>query len=247
MLWAHSHGGNVLALVTNLLAADRDTRKAFFDAARVFYRPWLVKESRHAGLGPCRTIARNRSPCPTVAARYRDLRHADSLRLGQRGLQPIVALCESPPVATTARSSHASSAAAACTCSRRRTATTFIRLGIAGTNVIPVPLAVRTFLADRRLHEVLQSDVSWRDLLLNFARGQRSPRRRPDPCLVDYHDAGLEVLAPPVGPRGLHAAVLAAVSRRGSLAAILLSRAGCVSTLHRRSPTAGDLRPPLTL
>ncbi len=38
LLWAHSHGGSVLALTTNLLAADRAGRQAFFDAARAHYR-----------------------------------------------------------------------------------------------------------------------------------------------------------------------------------------------------------------
>ncbi|HND51325.1 MAG TPA: hypothetical protein PLV92_02970 [Pirellulaceae bacterium] len=34
VVWGHSHGGNVLALLTNLLGADVETRQRFFTAAR---------------------------------------------------------------------------------------------------------------------------------------------------------------------------------------------------------------------
>lgn len=37
LLVGHSHGGNVLALLTNLIASDRETRCAFFKAARSYY------------------------------------------------------------------------------------------------------------------------------------------------------------------------------------------------------------------
>jgi hypothetical protein len=38
LIWAHSHGGNVLALATNLLGGDVETRRAFFEAARPFFQ-----------------------------------------------------------------------------------------------------------------------------------------------------------------------------------------------------------------
>ncbi len=41
LIWAHSHGGNLLALLTNLLAADAETRGRVFRAARCYYR-WPV-------------------------------------------------------------------------------------------------------------------------------------------------------------------------------------------------------------
>ncbi|MBA4016384.1 MAG: hypothetical protein C0483_04275 [Pirellula sp.] len=41
LLWTHSHGGNVAALVTHLLAGPREAVAAFFDAARCYFRsPW---------------------------------------------------------------------------------------------------------------------------------------------------------------------------------------------------------------
>ena len=41
LVWAHSHGGNVLALVTNLLRATSALRRRFFQAARAHDRPLL--------------------------------------------------------------------------------------------------------------------------------------------------------------------------------------------------------------
>ncbi len=38
LVWAHGHAGNVLALVTHLLAHDREAAEAFFAAAEVYYR-----------------------------------------------------------------------------------------------------------------------------------------------------------------------------------------------------------------
>jgi len=38
LFWGHSHGGNVFALLSNLLTADAKTREAFFTAASPYYR-----------------------------------------------------------------------------------------------------------------------------------------------------------------------------------------------------------------
>jgi hypothetical protein len=38
LVWGHSHGGNVLALASNLLGGDAGARREFFDAAQSFYR-----------------------------------------------------------------------------------------------------------------------------------------------------------------------------------------------------------------
>ncbi len=42
LVWCHSHGGNVLALVTNLLRAPPAARQAFFQACRWYYRDPLT-------------------------------------------------------------------------------------------------------------------------------------------------------------------------------------------------------------
>lgn len=40
LVWGHSHAGNVMALVTNLLTVDEPTRRAFFDALRPYDARW---------------------------------------------------------------------------------------------------------------------------------------------------------------------------------------------------------------
>lgn len=37
LMWGHSHGGNVFALLTNLLGSEREARRDFFDRARCFF------------------------------------------------------------------------------------------------------------------------------------------------------------------------------------------------------------------
>lgn len=45
LLWGHSHGGNLLALATNLLAADDATRARFFEALEPNERRWTSGEA----------------------------------------------------------------------------------------------------------------------------------------------------------------------------------------------------------
>jgi hypothetical protein len=188
LLWAHSHGGNLLALVTNLLAADRDTRKAFFDAARVFYTPWLTKKADMPAWARVEELLETdtrvrRLPLDIVT-------FGTPIRYGwdNRGYSHLLHFVNHRPSPHLPhhRTHHPLRLLHMCSATH---GDYVHQIGIAGTNVAPLPLAVRTFLADRRLHEVLQSDVSWRELLLNLARGQRIPDEGPT-LLVDYHDAG---------------------------------------------------------
>ena len=41
LLWGHSHAGNLFALLSNLLVAERRERRVFFQAARCFYQSTL--------------------------------------------------------------------------------------------------------------------------------------------------------------------------------------------------------------
>ncbi len=188
MLWGHSHGGNVLALMTNLLAANRETRRQFFDAARVFYTPWLRQDPDMPVWQQVEELLESdhsvrRLPLDIVTfgtpirygwesggysnllhfVNHRRSRHLPSHRT-HHPLRPL----------------HFFSALHG----------DYIhQIGIAGTNMIPVPLALRTFLADRRLHALLQSEVSWYRLLKRYAHGQRVHHEGPT-LLVDYDDGG---------------------------------------------------------
>jgi hypothetical protein len=188
MLWAHSHGGNVLALLTNLLAASCEVRKLFFDAARVFYMPWLTKRAdmptwAHVEKLLATDARVRRLPLDIVtfgtpirygwdSRGYRNLlhfvNHRSAAKLPQHRTYPPSRLFDMLSA---------------------RHGDYVHQIGIAGTNMMPLPLAVRTYLADRRLRRVLQGDVTWQDLWKNFGHGQRVPDEGPT-LLVDYHDAG---------------------------------------------------------
>jgi hypothetical protein len=63
------------------------------------------------------------------------------------------------------------------------------QIGIAGSNFIFNPLAIRTLLADRRLHRLLQKDGPGGWLLSRMAPGQRVATEGIT-LLVDYGDTG---------------------------------------------------------
>jgi hypothetical protein len=61
------------------------------------------------------------------------------------------------------------------------------QVGIAGTNFAPLPLAVRTFVADRRLGRLLQRDLPREWLRTRLRRGVRV-HDEGQTLLVDYDD-----------------------------------------------------------
>jgi hypothetical protein len=187
MLWGHSHGGNLLALVTNLLAADAEHRQRFFDAARVFYRPWLVDQTDMPAWERTEQLLATEHPVKQLRleivtfgtpirygwdtggyhkllhfVNHRPTRHVDEHQT-THPLRPLHIL----------QASHGDYVH---------------QFGIAGTNLIPAPLAVRTFLADRRLNALLQPDVSWMHLFGNYWHAQRVPHEGKT-LLVDYRDS----------------------------------------------------------
>jgi hypothetical protein len=188
MLWAHSHGGNLLAIVTNLLAANHEVRKLFFDAARVFYTPWLTKRADMPAWVHVEklleTDARVRRLPLDIVTYGTPIRYGWDSR-GYGNLLHFVnhRASERLPEHRTHPPSRLLDAFSA------KHGDYVHQVGIAGTNVMPLPLAVRTYLADQRLRYVLQSDATWQDLWKNFAHGQRVPDEGPT-LLVDYHDAG---------------------------------------------------------
>lgn len=187
MLWGHSHGGNSLAIATNLLAADEDHRKSFFHAARDFYRPWLTSQTDMPAWERVEKVLATEHPVKQLrlevvtfgtpirygweSGGYHKLLHIVNHRPAQHldehqmphPLRPLHIL----------KASHGDYVH---------------QFGIAGTNLIPVPLAVRTFLADWRLGSLLQPDVSWRHLIGNYGHAQRVPHEGKT-LLVDYQDS----------------------------------------------------------
>ena len=185
LLWAHSHGGNVLALITNLLGGDLASRREFFDAARPFYRnranrsafpAWQrVEEILLAGGNPLGNIALDLVTFGTPirygweTAGYTKLLHFDNhrpLSAGGDWLAPYP-----PPLFRVLTAS----------------AGDFVQqIGIAGSGFPPNPIAWRTFAANRRLRRLVARDAPYW-LLTNLKAGARVPDEGPT-LLVDYAD-----------------------------------------------------------
>ncbi len=188
MLWGHSHGGNVLALVTNLIAADPTKRQEFFEAARVFYQPWLRNEPDM----PCwqRVEKLLETDHPVRRLPLDIVTFGTPIRYGweSRGYRNLLHFVNHRPSGSLPthrthfplRPWHFLTA---------RHGDYIHQLGIAGTNMMPVPLAVRTFIADCRLQSVLQNGVTWFRLLRRYALGQRI-HQEGHTLLVNYNDQG---------------------------------------------------------
>ena len=182
LLWGHSHGGNVLALTTNLLGAEESQVREFFRAARAYYQwPILgttdlpiwgdVQQRLAAGRESWRhrqlDIVTFGTPVryawhPAGHSRLLHVIHHRELP-GEGPPPPLF-----PPTLDDLR--HAARGDAV------------QLLGIAGTNFTPAWWSWRAGWADRRLNQFLQPGLKKRDLV----RRLRSCRRA--------HDAGENVL-----------------------------------------------------
>ena len=185
LLWGHSHAGNVFALMTNLLAADQVSRNRFFNAARIYYR-WPLMG--HVDVPRWRRVRRRfdqrHDPIGVVpfdlvtfgtpirygwdTAGYAQLLHFIFHRLTE-GLPYY----QAPFPPTPARLLNATNG-------------DYVQqFGVAGTNLMPSPLAWRSWLADVRLHRLLQPNLHDSDLLERLQTGARIPAEGTT-LLVDY-------------------------------------------------------------
>lgn len=185
LLICHSHGGNVAALVTNLLICDCDARQEFFYAARNYYRGPILKRVDL----PIWDALRLRSGtsndqwprlCIDVATLGTPVRYGwdtggfDHLlhfinHHPAPGLPPYQALF--PPTRDDlwyARSGD------------------FIQqVGIAGTNFVPPVWALRACDAEFRLGRLLQAQESATDLFSRLKMGVRA-HEDGENLLIDY-------------------------------------------------------------
>ena len=185
LVWAHSHGGNVLALVTNLLAADEATRGSFFRACRTYYRcpilgsvdhpVWphvqrLLKTDANSRALPRLDVVTFGTPIRYGwdTGGYARLLHFVHHRPTE-GHPPYRAV---PPgsideVLTAAGGDYIQHA------------------GIAGTNLPPHLIAWRTWIADVRLARLLEGPLRRRDFWRRLKAGMRVAEDG-DTLLVDY-------------------------------------------------------------
>jgi len=185
LLWGHSHAGNVFALITNLVAADKPTRDRFFRTCRSYYRRpiygrvdlpvWqrvqrlLDKDEQSRGL-PRLDLATFGTPIRYGwdTDGYAKLLHFVHHR-PREGLPSYqAALPRSPEDVLAAVDGD------------------YIQhWGIAGTNLTPNVFAWRTWMADVRLGRLLQGSLRRRDLFERLKAGMRVAEEG-ETLLVDY-------------------------------------------------------------
>jgi hypothetical protein len=185
LLWGHSHAGNVFALATHLLSGRREAIDPFFEATRIYYS-WPVvhcvdvpvwRHVRELLQSPGRPLADVGLDLVTFGtpirygwntAGYSKLLHFINHRPAE-GLPEYRA--PFPPkldrVLSAADGDYVQ------------------QLGIAGTNIMPSILSWRSWLADQRLDDLLQSDLRRTRPLDRFEPGAIVPDEGTT-LLVDY-------------------------------------------------------------
>ncbi|QDU94863.1 hypothetical protein [Lignipirellula cremea] len=185
LFWSHSHGGNLLALVTNLLAAEANSLRRFFWASRSHYRwPLLGRidlpiwpQVRELLIDPDSPLHKLQLDIATFGTPIRYGWDSD----GYASLAHLIfhrELPETPAYLTRFPRSLEEVLQAA-------NGDYVQQLGIGGTNWGPNPLAFRAKVANRRLAQLLQGRLSRRQVLDNIRLGVRCPDEG-DTLLIDY-------------------------------------------------------------
>jgi hypothetical protein len=189
LLWGHSHGGNVFALLTNLLGADTEPRRWFFDAVRRYYHHRLGAELLHriesSFLGDARPLADTALDMVTLGTPVRygwdTGGYAKLLHFIHHRSRPACA----PHLATFPFSIDDMRTAAG--------GDYIQQIAIAGTNFAPHLFAWRTWKAERNLNRLLQPGLRRRDLAARLSLGLRIPSEGQT-LLVDYGPQGRNVV-----------------------------------------------------
>jgi len=187
LVWGHSHGGNILALLTHLLAdePDGECTKAFFQAARTYYRsPWSGRVDLPVWGRVEKWLASVPRPLPSAPLDL--VTFGTPIRYGWNpaGCAKLLHFVHHRhDNAIPAQSGNFFRAA------WQRLNTDegdFVQyIGIAGTNFMPLPLFYRAWLADRRLARLLQPEYSPLDLFTRLRYG-RQISDVGQTLLVDY-------------------------------------------------------------
>lgn len=196
LLWGHSHGGNVLALASNLLGADASSRAAFFSATRPFRLSRLVSPAIRARWARVQQLL-EQSDAPIRRLALDIVTFGTPIRYGwdSGGYSRLLHVIYHRP--TPGLPAYATrfpfSVRSAMTAKRGDYVQ---QVGIAGTNFAPPLPASPLQVADRRLHRLLQSDhplggsAAWwpRSAWRWLEAGRRVPDEG-ETLLIDYHRA----------------------------------------------------------
>lgn len=198
LLWGHSHGGNVCALLSWLVSAGGENVKQVLDAAQVHYRSPL-RRSIDRPLWDRMTQILQSSPQPLsdhpldIVTFGMPLRYGWS-RNGHSRLLHIVhhrPLSRLPPWRTSFPPNPLGLINAS--------AGDYVQhLGIAGTNFVPAWPPWRALLADWRLNRLLQGEVGVRRLWAHLRAGSRVAEEGLT-LLVDYGPVGVNFIGHMLG------------------------------------------------
>lgn len=187
LLWGHSHGGNVYALMSHLLGGDAETRHEFFHASRSFYRRWI---SRGVDLPVWEKVEKLLADAghPLRRLKLDVVTFGTPIRYGWEtaGYSRLLHFVNHRP-----RPGGAEHRAAYPLEPRRMIAAAdgdYVQhLGIAGSGLPINPLAVRTMFANWRLRRLLQRGLRGDWLHTRLRHGTRVPHEGAT-LLVDYDD-----------------------------------------------------------
>lgn len=185
LLWGHSHAGNVFALATNLLGGPREAVDDFFAAACVYYRWPLFGWIDIPVWARVRDYLRDRG-WPLDRRPLDFVTFGTPVRYGweSAGYSNLLNFIHHRPAEGTPED-RAPFPPSLHRVLRAADGDYVQQLGIAGTNVMPSMLSWRAWLADRRLHRLLQS----RSMEESFLQRIRAGTIVPDEgltLLVDY-------------------------------------------------------------
>ena len=183
LMWGHSHAGNVFAIATNLLAADAAQRESsFFAAGRCYYHQrWFGGLSK-----PVWDRVRQWLELPRDS---RQLPHLDLVTFGtpirygwdSDGYAKLLHFVYHRPRSGVAE--YRTTLPRSIEDLLHATDGDYVQqLGIAGTNLPPAGIGLRSWLADLRLARLLQPGLRRRDLFQPAKNGATGPGRRRNPA-----------------------------------------------------------------
>ncbi|MEQ8209192.1 MAG: hypothetical protein RH917_05120 [Lacipirellulaceae bacterium] len=193
-VWGHSHGGNVMALIANLLAADEDMRQEFFTHSRRFCQSWLSRKINLQSWHEAQKVLRNdKHPLRRLQIDYvtfgTPLRYAWPEEANDR----LVSFVNHRPKVTPLKQpgcDHLGPQKFRPWQLITGAAGDYVQqIGIAGSNIPAFP-SVRAMLADWSLGRYLEAELK-REFLLSRIHHGRRVAESGTTLLIDYHDQGL--------------------------------------------------------
>ncbi len=173
LYWGHSHGGNILAMMSLVLGSDRDTKETFLDTISEHLdaqhagrsSPWISDRLRENLLDPQRVSG---LPQLDIATFGTPLRYRWNPRFTHNLLhfvqhRPLIP--DQPSLAALPKSVFDLQQAVG--------GDYVQQLGVGGTDFSPPPWYWKSWKADARLHKMFESTVRRRDLKKTIMRGQR--------------------------------------------------------------------------